>query len=295
MTTGKSWSDFPVLPYIRLCYRYRAADFFQGERRLLDYLILFLEEGRYLLHVEGVEYEILPGEFALIQPGVLFSTRGFGECVVPNAHLDFFYNSERERSFVTTPGQTNLDSYSHLLQPKLNDFPLVNLPVKFVPKQPGKLMDTMYRMIEVNTNNDIQSTLHVQKLAMELLLLLLDNSEPSRSADFEGQQFAAKMNAFLSFNLSSSITVEMMAKHAGYSESHFNALFSTHFGSTPHQYLLDLRLQKAQELLDTQELKLDLIAEYCGFANASHFSKTFKKRTGMSPRFYQETKHEGSS
>ncbi|UVI33183.1 helix-turn-helix transcriptional regulator [Paenibacillus spongiae] len=286
----KSWKDYPVLPYIRLCYRFRAADFFQGERRLLDYLILFLEEGRYILQVDGAEYEILPGEFALIQPGVLFTTRGFGSCVVPNAHLDFFYNEERERSFVTTPGQTNLDSYADLLQPRLIDFPLVNLPVKLVPRQPGKLKDTLYRMIEAFKHNDIHSMLQVQKLATELLQLLLGDGEHSRSADFEHQQLVAKMNAFLSFNLSSPITVEMMAKHAGYSESHFNTLFNAHFGVTPHQYLLDLRLQKARELLDTQELKLDLIAEYCGFANASHFSKAFKRRYGMSPRYYRESR-----
>jgi transcriptional regulator GlxA family with amidase domain len=47
--------------------------------------------------------------------------------------------------------------------------------------------------------------------------------------------------------------------------------------------LLELRLLRAKELLATSDLKLDRIAEYCGFANASQFSKAFKLKTGSPP------------
>lgn len=283
-----SWSDYPVLPFVRLCYRFEQSAFFQGERRLLDYLFLFLEEGRYLLTVEGTEYELLPGDFALIQPGQLFTTKGIGRCLVPNAHLDFFYSPLREQSFVTTPGQTNLASYMELLQPRLNDFPSLQLPVKLAPRQPQQLKELLYRMIGHFKHNDIQSMLLTQKLATELLVLLITDYEESSSARFEDQQFAAKMKSFLVSHISSTVSVVDMARHAGYSESHFNVVFHRLFSVTPHQYLLGLRLDKASELLAGTDHKLDLIAEYCGFANASHFSKAFKKKLGCSPRAYRK-------
>jgi len=287
ITPQHSWNEHPVLPFIRLCYRFKETSFFQGERRLLDYLFLYMEEGRYLLTVEGIEYELLPGDFALIQPGMLFTTRGYGRCVVPNTHLDFFYNPNRERSFVTTPGQTNLEPYSELQQPRLNDFPNLQLPIKLKPRHPDQFKELLSRMIEHFNNNDIHNVLHAQKLAMELLLLLIGDFETTGSLAFEDQQFVTKMKAFISFHLSGTITVESMAKHAGYSESHFNVIFHHSFGATPHQYIVNLRLEKASELLAATGLKLDLIAEYCGFANASHFSKAFKKRYGLSPRHFR--------
>ncbi|MFC5650009.1 helix-turn-helix domain-containing protein [Paenibacillus solisilvae] len=287
----KSWNDYPILPYVRLCYRFISSNFFQAERRLLDYLILFLEKGTYELTVEGTAYMLYEGDFALIQPGIPFTTKGIGECVVPNAHLDWFYNAERSKSFVTTPGQTHIDGYMNLLQPQLNDFPSIRLPVKLYPEQPLKCRDTLYRMIEHFKHNDIRSMLTVQKLATELLLLLLgsDGNTSAGSNEFEEQQFVNKMNAFLSFHLSTPLTVDKMAKHAGYSDSHFSTVFIANFGSTPHQYLVKLRIQKARELLSTTSLNLELIAEYCGFGSASHLSKAYKSQTGLSPREYRRS------
>ncbi|MBM7564923.1 helix-turn-helix domain-containing protein [Paenibacillus sacheonensis] len=290
-----SWNDHPILPYVRLCYRFVSQPFFQGERRLLDYLFLSMEKGRYILTVEGADYELNEGEFALIQPGVLFTTRGFGDCVVPNAHLDFFYNPARAQSFVTTPGQANIAPYAHLLQPRLNDFPEVDIPVLLRAKQPQLYRDTLLQMIEQFKRNDIPSTLKVQQLALELLQLLLGSGGGgAASYDFEGLQFVRKMNAFLSFNLSAPLSVEEMAKHAGYSESHFSTVFGHHFGTTPHQYLLRLRLQKAQELLGTTTLKLEQVAAYCGFASDSHLSKAFKRQTGLSPREFRAGDRRGA-
>ncbi|WP_219834034.1 AraC family transcriptional regulator [Paenibacillus sp. R14(2021)] len=253
----------------------------------MDYLFLYMEKGRYVLTVEGTDYELNEGGLALIQPGQLFTTRGFGDCVVPNAHLDFFYNPEREQSFVTTPGQTNLDPYRSLLQPQLNAFPGVRLPVILQPKLPHACKETLLQMIEHFKHNDIYHALTVQTLAANLLLLLLDDGGSAGSFDFEGQQFARKMNAFLSYSLSAPLSVEEMAKHAGYSESHFTTLFAQHFGTTPHQHLLHLRLQKAKELLTATTLKLAQIADYCGFANESHLSKSFKQRVGVTPRAFR--------
>jgi len=281
------WTEELALPYVRLCYRFINESFFQGPRRLLDYLVLYLEQGRYVLTVEGTEYELFEGEFALIQPGWLFTTRGYGQCIVPNTHLDFFYRPRRTDSFVTTPGMTSLEGYSELVQPRLNDLPGVQVPVKFKPKRPVECRDTLYRMIEHFKGNDLRSALQVQKLALELLLHMIGDNELPVSAGFAEQQFRAKMNAFFSFRLSAPLSVGDMAEHAGYSESHFSALFVRSFGTPPHRHLLLLRIERAKELLASTPLKLDLIADYCGFADAAHFSKVFKRETGLAPSAYR--------
>ena len=57
---------------------------------------------------------------------------------------------------------------------------------------------------------------------------------------------------------------------------------------SPHQYLIHLRVQRAQELLLGSDRSLAQIAEQCGFADVHHFSKTFKRVFGAPPGAYRD-------
>lgn len=77
-----------------------------------------------------------------------------------------------------------------------------------------------------------------------------------------------------------------LASEAGYSLSHFLRMFRAATGTTPHQYLLDLKLEKVKELLATRKTPLIDIAAACGFSSHSHLSTTFRKRFGATPSRY---------
>jgi AraC family transcriptional regulator len=76
---------------------------------------------------------------------------------------------------------------------------------------------------------------------------------------------------------------EDLATETGYSTSHFFRLFRATTGCTPHQYLLRLRMERAVELMRKPSLALLDIALECGFANETHFSRTFRERFGLPP------------
>jgi transcriptional regulator GlxA family with amidase domain len=78
-----------------------------------------------------------------------------------------------------------------------------------------------------------------------------------------------------------------MARRANLSPSRFAAVFRQHFGLSPHQYFLRLRIEHAQELLRTTDLPQRDIAAYCGFADVHHFSKAFKRITRLPPGVYR--------
>lgn len=84
-------------------------------------------------------------------------------------------------------------------------------------------------------------------------------------------------------NLDQSITVEEMASAAGYSISRFLHLFRNTTGFSPHQYLMQERMEKARELLSCTALPVSAIAADCGFADESHLIRLFKRNTGMTP------------
>jgi AraC family transcriptional regulator len=80
--------------------------------------------------------------------------------------------------------------------------------------------------------------------------------------------------------------LQTLAAEAGYSQAHFLRMFRAATGTTPHQYLLDLKLEKVKELLATRKIPLIEIAAACGFSSHSHLSTVFRKRFGATPSRY---------
>ena len=82
------------------------------------------------------------------------------------------------------------------------------------------------------------------------------------------------------------ITSAELASLAGCSPSHLRFLFRTAYGDTPMRYLNRVRVEKAKRLLADHMLRLDEVAEKCGFRNVYYFSRVFKELTGVSPGQY---------
>lgn len=88
-------------------------------------------------------------------------------------------------------------------------------------------------------------------------------------------------------DLNSSLDLETLAAETGYSRSHFLRMFRAAAGTTPHHYVLQLRLQRAQELMRLGSMPLIDIAAQCGFSSHAHMSKIFRQFLGVSPTAYR--------
>lgn len=96
-----------------------------------------------------------------------------------------------------------------------------------------------------------------------------------------------RINAFVHTNLSNDIRLERLADIAGMSVDHFVRTFRTATGSTPHQYVLERRLDRACAMLRNSAEKVSVIAQRCGFAGAAHFSAIFRHHRGLTPTQYR--------
>ena len=78
-------------------------------------------------------------------------------------------------------------------------------------------------------------------------------------------------------------------KKSGYTQDHFRRCFKQDTGTTPLDYLTTLRITQAKKLLRAMPPQsVESIAAGCGFKDEFYFSRTFKKRVGISPLAYRK-------
>lgn len=72
------------------------------------------------------------------------------------------------------------------------------------------------------------------------------------------------------------------------SESHLSHIFKNVTGYAPIEYLMSCRLSAAKNLLSTTDMSIKEIIDLCGFSDESNFSRTFKKKVGMTPTEFRK-------
>jgi len=89
-------------------------------------------------------------------------------------------------------------------------------------------------------------------------------------------------------NIDKVITISELSRLAGMSTSAFSTAFRQWTGSSVANYHASLRIRHARELLEERKLPIGEIALRLGFYDNCHFSRVFRKATGLSPRQYQQ-------
>ena len=85
------------------------------------------------------------------------------------------------------------------------------------------------------------------------------------------------------------ITLSDVARHVALSNNHFCTVFSQEVGSTFIEYLTQLRMKKAKELLKSTDKRSSEVAAAIGYNDPHYFSYLFKRSVGMNPREYRNS------
>jgi AraC family transcriptional regulator len=97
----------------------------------------------------------------------------------------------------------------------------------------------------------------------------------------------ARVIDFIEDNLGRELSLEELARVACLSPYHFVRSFRAAVGRTPHRYLVDRRVARAEALLKGGDLSLSQVADLCGFASQAHFTSAFKRVAGTTPGAYR--------
>jgi AraC-like DNA-binding protein len=133
-----------------------------------------------------------------------------------------------------------------------------------------------------------------QPLVSGIVMYLLGEIHSlTKQQNFHGEDFTESIinQARIIFrtNIEQDIAMEKIAEELNVSYAWFRKAFKTYTGIAPHQYLLQLKIEKAKTLLLDQSKTIKEIAFGLNFESAFYFSKLFKEKVGMSPELYRKS------
>lgn len=250
--------------------------------------IMIILEGIQRTDFDSRSYEFQSGDILLIPPG----TSHENSCVSQEGMKYFCVHFD-----IDDPGiQQNLLMYCPVNLRKDN--------IMF--ERIKELLATYVELLEHETFS-LQDKLLVEKLLIELVIFLLDY------ASYEQEKIAASDNSSLVLAKSIADTIQqnfrtfteypleenrsllatnLVAEAMSISESTMLKVFKKVYGVSPKQYLDQLRYNESKFLLHQPNLSISEITEIIGYQNLSHFSRQFKRWSGMSPKEYRDLNKE---
>ena len=106
--------------------------------------------------------------------------------------------------------------------------------------------------------------------------------------DLETLERLGRAREFIDHCYDHPLSLDQISEKACFSRYHFLRLFRQAFNKTPHQYLIERRIEKAKELLGGDELRVTDVCFEVGFQSLGSFSTLFHKCVGHAPVIYRE-------
>ena len=101
-----------------------------------------------------------------------------------------------------------------------------------------------------------------------------------------------KAQEFCSAQIYSNTSVAQLAEYCNLSQRTLLRRFQSATGFSPKQYLIQLRVEKAKQLMELENMSIDEIGYKLGYSDTSNFIKTFKKVAGITPADFRRRQHE---
>jgi len=141
---------------------------------------------------------------------------------------------------------------------------------------------------DLNNRQSDSVYLETQGIILQLLSRFLeDDHYPLKHSQSIPSKVLEAMS-YIQMNLSESLTVTHLAQRANQHQDYFSRQFLQYTGERPLNYIHEKRIERAQYLIATTNMIYTDIATQTGFSSLPHFSKLFKKITGITPDNYRK-------
>lgn len=227
--------------------------------------------------IEGNTQNVQKGSILMINPGVYHEKQLRGNSTITEFHLAF--------------DNINIKGLppDHLVS-----------PAAYALSELGEMQEEFDRCYEEAASEQqcrkLCFDLSLKSIAIRLIVLALRSHYthvPNDSYDIifektEQKHLVENLRNYLCDNYQRSISLEKIAGTMYLNSSYLSKIYKSEFGESPLSFLINLRLNKARELLEKGDESITSIAKSVGYDDQYYFSRLFKKYFGTSPANYRK-------
>ncbi len=146
-----------------------------------------------------------------------------------------------------------------------------------------------YKLSDNDLAAQIKNQPHISQLRQKMEQILLLYMEQLKKQQEKKEEYVVKKaQEYMKKHCSEQLLLSDIAAQFHLHPNYFSSLFKKQLDMTVRDYILQLRMTKAKELMKDSSLKLLDIALAVGYEDAAHFNRAFKNVTGVSPSMYRD-------
>ena len=237
------------------------------------YEIYFLSEGSRSFFLSNALYHVAAPTIIVIPPHTMHKTEG-GPFMrfnvnVAEAYLDEFQKDvfKKKSLLFFTPSKNETQTFTKLLEEGCNI------------DRHKKHADNMIRAL-------------FSYLIFEFGKLKNSRQKPNATASSDLPPLILKAMDYMDLHYAEKLTLEGLANTFFISKAALLYNFKKYTNCSPIDFLLNVRLTKAKELLVNSKKSVNAISEQCGFSSANYFGLIFKKKENLSPSAYRKVQRQ---
>ncbi|HIY58041.1 MAG TPA: AraC family transcriptional regulator [Candidatus Tetragenococcus pullicola] len=233
----------------------------------------------------------------------------FEMSIILEGEVEYFFNQNWQtvrggQILLFDPGVEHCEkqlanTFSHQLHIGIEHFQFENQPADsfgndqvLLPVQEDqvKIFDKAWQLLNEFQQHPSSFDLISKGLVLEIMGLtwrcLVKRQQQAQSSLSKSDRFNQVIQliiAYMENNYAQDISIEQLATTHFISPTYLSKIFKEVTGVSPINYLIQIRLEKAFQLLETDEYSIKEVAKAVGYEDAYHFSKSFKKQYGQSP------------
>lgn len=248
--------------------------------------LFYIRSGALEYHLPSGCHVFQTGEGGFVNAGVLHMTRrtGPGPCLQEEVLFHPRFLGGEEDSLIT----------QKFIRPLVEDPGLALLRLGPDRPEEGEVLALIRRAcasyLERSPSYELEAKELTARMWRRLLELPRDSCRVERPDRRANSLRVKTMMEFIGEYYGEKLTLEQIAQAGCVSPRECGRCFQETLGMSPFQYLTDVRLRRACQLLANTGLSATEIAASCGFGGSSYFSRAFRSRFGCTPREYRSGK-----